>query len=488
LQFREAVFSFRRIASNALMQIGGQVLPLCAAAIAVPVIYRNIGASDFGVFTIALSAVGMFSLMDLGLGRSAVRFISRALAIGDSVGAASIAAQCVIMLGGVCLGLSALFVAAIPYISARLITTDTGSRASLEATLYILTSAIPFLGATSVFRAVLEAREKFLFIGVMQSIFGTLTYALPLFVSLATKDVRLITMSAIACRFAAVVPYFNAARRQWEGGFPWRLIDLRIGAEFRQFSAWSVVSNLVGTVIVYGDRALITRLVPLDQIAFYNVPLEVFGRLMIVINGAITVAFPLLSRHAEKRALLLKAYLIALALMSVLIGGLLLLCAALVPMGLDMWLGKEFRTHSTLLVRIVVLGLLFQGFNALALAFLNARGLSRLPAIMHLVEAPVYLIAVYLFGSRFGLVGIACVWSARALIEFVGYGALTTLKSDRESRRYAGVGAVFAFCGAVPIGVVAATGGNELAGSLWLVFAMVSMIWVLGVLRSNHDR
>ena len=67
------------------------------------------------------------------------------------------------------------------------------------------------------------------------------------------------------------------ARRTWRGSFPWRSVDLRAEREFQQFSFWLVVSNLVGSGVLYGDRALLVRLFRLEDIAFYNVPLEMLG-------------------------------------------------------------------------------------------------------------------------------------------------------------------------------------------------------------------
>src|SRR5229473_7614658 len=114
-----ALFHFRRFSLNALLQIGSQVLPLVAGAVAIPLVYKNIGRVEFGVFTIGLSALGLFALLDLGLGRAAVRFMARAFSDNNLIGAASVAAHSALLLGGFFLVLSIALFAMTPAISAH---------------------------------------------------------------------------------------------------------------------------------------------------------------------------------------------------------------------------------------------------------------------------------------------------------------------------------------------------------------------------------
>src|SRR5688500_11949070 len=90
---------FWRCSFHSVLQISGHVLPVLAAAVAVPVLYRRIDPAAVGAFAIALSALGMFSMLDPGLGRATVRFMSRALAAGETRTAASVAVYSALLLG-----------------------------------------------------------------------------------------------------------------------------------------------------------------------------------------------------------------------------------------------------------------------------------------------------------------------------------------------------------------------------------------------------
>src|SRR5687767_14202623 len=110
---------FWRFSFHSVLQISGQVLPLLAAAVAIPVIYRRIDPTAFGAFTIALSALGMFAMLDLGLGRATVRFMARALAAGETRRAASVAVYSALLLGTFSIVLCVLAVIFLPAAASR---------------------------------------------------------------------------------------------------------------------------------------------------------------------------------------------------------------------------------------------------------------------------------------------------------------------------------------------------------------------------------
>ena len=253
----QALRQLQRLSVNTFLQTTGQMLPLVAAGVAIPLVYQNIGPAEFGVFTIGLSALGLFSLLDLGLGRAAVRFMARAFAEGNQAGAASALSHSAVLLGGFSLALCLALVAFAPLIASSWIQSDGTEHTTLRQCLYILAAALPFAGLTSVVRSVLEARERFLLISIVQAIVGSLTYLVPLALSFGTRDVRVLIAGAALSRICGFTAFMFAARLVWPGEFPWSSVNLRAEREFREFSFWIVISNVIGTAIVYGDRALL---------------------------------------------------------------------------------------------------------------------------------------------------------------------------------------------------------------------------------------
>jgi len=469
---------------NTVLQIGGQVMPLVTAAVAIPVIYGNIGHADFGIFTLGLSILGLFSVLDLGLGRACVRFMARAFAENNLVGAASVAVHSAVLLLGFSLVICTASLAFVPVVASHLSQLVPGQQQIVRQSLYILIAALPFAGLTAVLRSVLEAREKFLVISAIQTAVGIFTYAAPLVLSFVTKDVRVLIAGAAAGRILATVAFMAQARRTWRGSFPWRSVDLRAEREFQQFSFWLVVSNVVGAGVLYGDRALLMRLFRLEDIAFYNVPLEMLGRTMLIVNSAATVAFPMLSRFAGDRVLFERVYVAVTTLLAAAIGVALLGVSLLAPAGLEVWLGDEFRSHSEGIARILLVGLLFQALTAMALLSLNARGLSRPIALLQLVETPVYFGALYWCGLRLGMTGVALVWSGRVFVEYVCLAGFQVSAGTREAVRRQVAGAALAASNAIPAAAVAFRDGAVVALTMSAVCILASVTWALSELRA----
>src|SRR5690242_18494395 len=100
---RPARPSTRLLARNSLLNIVGQVGPVAVAGFAVPVLVRALGTDRFGILTLAWTAIGYFSLFDLGLSRALTQSISAAIGGGraDTLPALSLTALSAMTLLGV---------------------------------------------------------------------------------------------------------------------------------------------------------------------------------------------------------------------------------------------------------------------------------------------------------------------------------------------------------------------------------------------------
>jgi O-antigen/teichoic acid export membrane protein len=460
---------------------------LFAGAVAIPIIYRNFGRAEFGVFTVALSMLGFFAWLDLGLGRATVRFMARAFAVGDSDAAASLFLYSAILLGGFSFALTIMLILSTSFIVDHWFQTTGVGQNAIRHCLYILACAIPLAGLTSVFRAVLEARDKFPTISAIQVFLGVLTYIVPLILSFTTQDIRYLIAGAVACRGLAFVAFALAAASSWHGSFAWRALDGRGQEEFRRFSFWLVISNVIGSAIVYGDRALLVKMFGLSEIAYYNVPLELLGRLMIVVNSTVTVVFPALSRAAGNKRLFEDVYVGLTTLFSALVGVVLLALSIQVPFALQAWLGADFRNHSTNIIQILLIGLAFQTLNVFSLASLNARGFVKPITIMYLAETPLYFGAIYLCGEKYGLIGVAVTWSGRIILEYLCFTGFQQAigNATRTSRRLAG--AALAACNIIPLLIVVLVKNHMVAIAASGMCAASSILWALSVLHRENN-
>jgi O-antigen/teichoic acid export membrane protein len=75
--------SGRLLARNTIWNLAGQILPVAAGLVAVPLIVRGMGVPRFGLLSLAWVAVGYFSLFDFGIGRALTKLVADKLGAKD---------------------------------------------------------------------------------------------------------------------------------------------------------------------------------------------------------------------------------------------------------------------------------------------------------------------------------------------------------------------------------------------------------------------
>lgn len=465
-------------------QVAGQVLPLAATVLAVSVMMHRLIAEDFGIFALALSGLGLLAVLDLGLGRATVRFVARALQEKDKAHAARLTAQSAALMLGFSLLLIAATLPFAPLAAMRWSNGEPDVAHRLEGVLRALICGLPAIAVASVIRSYLEAREDFRAIALIQGGVNTVTFIVPVLASAFTTNIQQLIAAAVITRSIALpLLAWRASRTLSKQDFYHGLSSLP-PRDFLTFASWLMVSNLLGTTIVYADRAVVANLIPLDTLAYYNVPLEMLLRLTIVINGAIIVAFPLLSRVSVHQERLDNIGTATLSGLATLFGPLLLLVSLASQPALNLWLGKAFAQESTPLVRILLVGLFCLSLNAFSMATLNARGISGRIAVIHVIELPFYLYALHRFGAARGLQGIALVWSGRMVLEYLSY-SLIQLAAATNKARFSKA----ALLGALQVIPLVATAGGDhfvLAAAMSLALSVFGIRQTIQELRSAN--
>jgi hypothetical protein len=130
---------------------------------------------------------------------------------------------------------------------------------------------------------------------------------------------------------------------------------------------------------------------------------------------------------------------------------------AVAPELLSAWLGPRFGELSAGPLRWLMAGMLANGLAHLPFTMIQSTGRSDWTAKLHLVEMPLYLLALVVCAQRFGLAGVASVWCLRAIVDLVVLYLLaarlaSTSRATRVRQAGAFVGAlvVLALVAALP--------------------------------------
>ncbi len=406
---------------NMLWNLAGAGLPLLVGAALIPYLVRNAGVEVFGLLTLVWALIGYFSLFDFGLGRALTQQVASELA-GENADAVPALVKSGLLLasgmGGIG-GLVLVFVA--EPLATNYLKVSPALHADVFHALLIAAVGVPFTTATAGLRGVLEAYEDFKDVNLLRMLLGVANFGLPaLSVLFFGPSLVMMVGGLMIARVLFGAAHWVLVRRRLGGGFGRVPLDRKRLRSLVSFGAWMTVSNIISPLMVSSDRFVIAGVLSAAVVAYYAVPSEIVGRILIL-PGALTGAlFPrlasLMKSDVASAARLYRRSLMAVAAALLPVCGVLALGA---HWGFTLWLGSGFADRSAPIVAILSFGVLLNGLAFVPYAAVQAAGLARLTAQAHVIEAVVYFPLLLLGLHQWGLVGAALAWTARVGIDLV---------------------------------------------------------------------
>lgn len=409
-----------QLARSTLWNGIGFLLPGVAALIAVPPLIRGIGLDRFGVLTLAWVLVGYFGLFDFGLGRALTKMVADKVAAEDEGDLHSLIWSSTVLL--FFLGVLAAFVMSVlsPWLVHRVLKIPDGLKSESLQALWLLAWSIPVVTCSSGFRGVLEALQRFRMVNLVRVPMAIAVFVGPLLVLPFTKSLVWVFLVLVIGRVAACIVYLCACLAA--------IPALRLRSEFRrssikpvlQFGGWLTISNIVSPLMVSLDRFVIGAMVSLAAVAYYATPFEMVTKLQIVPMAMTGVMFPAFASSYvvdPGRSLLLMTRAVKYVFLALF--PIALLISTFAPELLRLWLGNDFATNSTAIVRWLSAGVLVNCVAQIALSLIQAVGRPDISAKLHLAELPLYLVMLYAATKTYGAKGAAIAWTARVVIDAI---------------------------------------------------------------------
>ncbi len=404
-----------QLRSAFLLQVSGAAVPALVMLLSVPLIRAQLDLDHFAAFTVMLAAVGLLAVLDGGLGRASTYFISVALARGSRRRVVSVFHGVLIvgLLFSLLLGLTCAF--AVQTVSGHAI--DTARPALL-----ILAGFAPVFVASSLLRGFLEAEQRFGRSSSLQLLHGTLIGIAPVLLFSFSSDLRLfawiVGLARVVLTLALLQSCGLATRASWCAS---RATSVHARRVFG-YTKWLFLSNLIGLTIVFADRFFVASLFSSAVIAAYVLPMEMIGRLQVLITAFCSVLFPRLVARTTRGGASDSRRLLADA------QGAVLCAAALGGAGMALaaeplmrwWLGDALADNAARVLVVGIVGIGLIASAALAMLELNSRGLTRPVALLHAAEMPVYLGLLYLAARSSSIALLLIVWIARLAVDAIG--------------------------------------------------------------------
>lgn len=410
------------IAKNTLWNTIGLILPLVVGLFAMPFLVHGLGTERFGVLTIAWMVIGYFSIFDFGLGRALTKLVAEKLGEKDHQTIPSLIWTAMAMMGfaGV-MGSVVVALLAEQMVYSWLNIGEAFQPESL-ITFFILAVSIPFVIATTAFRGVLEAYQKFAVINLIRIPLGLWNFLGPLLVLPFSTSLDMIAMALLAGRIAGAYAYYHYCMKtvpELKAAFA---IDKKAVRPLLSFGGWMTLSNVIGPLMVYMDRFLIGSVLTMTAVSYYVAPYEMVTRLWMIPMGLIGVLFPAFSTMlSSDKTRASRYYAHALNLIFFAMLPLFLLINTFAFEGMDIWLGHEFAVNSTMVLQLLAIGVFINCISRMPFVLIQSAGRPDIPAKLHLVELPFYLLGLWFALQYAGIQGAAFIWMLRVLVDAIAF-------------------------------------------------------------------
>jgi O-antigen/teichoic acid export membrane protein len=461
-----------------LWNLVGQVAPLFAAVIAIPILIKDAGVERFGLLSLAWLVIGYFSLFDLGLGRALIKLVS------EKIGASRIEeipelvwTTLFLMLllglvgGGVMLVLTNWLVASVLNIPAEL------QSETLDA-FKLLAWSVPVVIITTGLRGILEAFQRFDLVNLVRVPMGILTFVGPTAVLPFSNSLHAMVLVLVVLRIILCLVLAALCVRVVPGLTQRTLVSRHHVRPLLGLGGWMTVTNVVGPLLVYIDRFVIGSVLSVAAVAYYVTPYEIITKLLVIPGALMGVLFPAFSVSlAGDRFQAIDLFQRAVRWILLAMFPAVLLATVFASDALRLWLSDEFSLKGTGVLQWLAVGVLLNGLAQVPFAFLQGAGRPDLTAKLHLAELPFYLIGLWVFINHWGVVGAAAAWTLRIGFDTVALFAMTAWRENDLKRAMKRDALIVALC-LIALAIGASVSGGVIVKIIFAIIVIVCFVFL----------
>lgn len=402
-----------KLAKNSLLSLLPTLAGVATSIVTVPFYISEIGNDRYGALLVGLVLLGYFGQADFGLGRALTQRLSaqrgaeateRASIVWSALAGASVIS--LIGAGLICIA-AYIFFGSFFEAAASL-------KAEAIASIWLFGLCVPVIMFTGVSTGALLGLERFGVVSVGTMVGNLLSQALPLVMAvLYSKELSWLLAASLAGRVTGLVLIMGSMWRVFLRGQPARVSREQLRRLFA-FGAWIMVTAIVGPLMIMSDRVVIGMTLGASAVVAYSVPFLIAQRTVTFPLAIVNALFPRLAAQTEEQSGALGRVSVVLVgqLYAFVVAGLSCLAEPL----LQLWLGDKLDERSILVGQVALVGWWVNALANVLYALFHARGNSRLIAILHVIELPLYLAMLYGFGLTFGLAGIALAFTLRTTL------------------------------------------------------------------------
>ncbi len=416
----------KTLTHSTLWNLLGQGLPLVVGIFMLPIIIRGLGTERFGVFTLMTAIYTYFNLFDLGIGFALIHHLSAKLNNTADRKDVSILVWSAFFLLILLSGFAVIFLF---FILGYLLSTLNFSASlygEIRTSFFLLLLITPFNILGSGLRAILQAHQRFDLANKIQMPLAILTLVIP--VLILPFNNTLMMMMLVLC-FIQLIALGLLIKGSCDL-MPYVFSHLKIRKQavklLLSFGGWLTVSNVLNPFMIYIDRFFLGRIMPINSIVFYTTPFDATNKLLFIPSA---VSGPLFARfseiHMKNKSELGHLFHKGVKFIFITVFPIVFILFVFTKELLSLWLGLDFATQSTWIMRWLLLGTLVYSLSFAATHLIVGVGKTYLTARVHLFELPLYILTLFILVQKFGMGGAAITFFLRVFLEWIVFLIIT---------------------------------------------------------------
>lgn len=403
----------RILAKQTSWNLFGFAPPALAAFACAPYLLLNLGAERFGFLSLIWVVFGIMGFLDVGLGRALIIVVAQlnGKKASDEIAANIATARFVVLVLSALISIISLIVISFIFLP------DDKFVSQFELAVCAVLVAFglyPNLEA-AILRGSLEGFSDFKSSNVVRSIYGSAIFLVPAALAWIDFGIITITMSIIVSRLICnkLMRFFLEKHVNLDQ----IIFKKEIALSLIRTGGWVTISNVVGPLIVYLDRFVITYIISASAVAYYSLVADAISRILILPSSVAMSAFPYIAANQDQallaRRMIKQASLGSLMMLAPV--SIVLFCFS-EPL-LTLWVGPEAAKNGAAVAKILAVAFSVNGMAQVPFSALQAMGQARAAALWHAGQLIPYYLLLYHLAREYGLEGAACAVLLRGLID-----------------------------------------------------------------------
>ena len=405
-----------KILKGSFLNIGFQIFPVVFAIVMVPITIKLYGIEQFALFTLAITQVLLFNYLNFGVAQSTNKELAR-LKQEEETKINQLFWSGFFIMSLIGLSLSVAFLIGSDILIESLVS-KTPSLYNLAEKMIVTIGLFSPLFLLIIFlRSCLESQLLFHITASNRAILNSVIFLSPIAAFYFDQGIEFSIVIILIIHILSVLILFIYNCKHLNLKLP--AFNCSVMKRLMSSGAWMTIVSLASLVFYYIDRYVLGIMAGLEQVSYYVAAYDVITRVSILYGSAMAAFFPAFSywyKH-EKWYEFREAFRFIFGGIWVIIGiitGIVIIFAYDI---LQLWINEDFSIHSSNLLRIIAVGVLFNAIGIVPLRALYAINEEKVVAQYYLVQSIVYAPILIVLIQYFGAVGAAYSYAARTILE-----------------------------------------------------------------------